>query len=386
MKNSITLFLLFFSIANIYSQITFEKGYYINNDDYKTECFIKNYDWKNNPTEIEFKISKDNSSRTIKIDKVKEFSIDNYSKYIRANVEIDRSSHKLNELSSDRNPIFKNERLFLKVLVEGKYSLYQFSDGSIVRYFYKNGDKIEQLVHKSYFVGNDIVKKNNRFRQQLLSSIECSEIGDRKFEKLNYKKNDLIAIFESANKCNNQDFISYEKLTTKDLFNLTLRPRISLSSLKVQRGPNIDDYGSKVGFGFGVEAEFILNFNKNKWSLLFEPTFRSYSSETDRFDANYKSIELHAGVRHYFFLENNNNNKVYFNGLILLRDIAINSEVSNIKASSVDNSLSFGLGFKKGDKYSAELRFVTNRNITANHFFGGSEYNSLSLVFGYNLF
>ncbi len=72
--------------------------------------------------------------------------------------------------------------------------------------------------------------------------------------------------------------------------------------------------------------------------------------------------------------------------MLLLRDIALNSEVSNIKASSVDNSLALGFGFKKGDKYNIELRYITNRNITANHIFGGSDYNSFSLIFGYNLF
>ena len=37
------------------AQTKFEKGYFVDNSGQRTEVLIKNLDWKNNPTEFEFK-------------------------------------------------------------------------------------------------------------------------------------------------------------------------------------------------------------------------------------------------------------------------------------------------------------------------------------------
>jgi hypothetical protein len=58
MKNLLLTALLFlFSFS--YAQITFEKGYFINNSGDRTECFIKNIDWRDNPTKFEYKMQID---------------------------------------------------------------------------------------------------------------------------------------------------------------------------------------------------------------------------------------------------------------------------------------------------------------------------------------
>ena len=77
MKKQLLFLLTIILSFNCYSQISFEKGYYINNSYQKTNCLIKNIDWKNNPT--------------------------------------DRSSEIMDDLNNDKNPTFKEEKLFLKV-------------------------------------------------------------------------------------------------------------------------------------------------------------------------------------------------------------------------------------------------------------------------------
>ena len=67
---------------NSYSQISFEKGYYIDNDNKKINCLIKNIDWMNNPTEFEYKLPENDNSKRITIRSVKEFGVYNSSKYI----------------------------------------------------------------------------------------------------------------------------------------------------------------------------------------------------------------------------------------------------------------------------------------------------------------
>ena len=66
---------------NCYSQISFEKGYYINNSNQKVNCLIKNYDWKNNPIDFEYKILETDQEKKASLKSIKEFGIYNISIY-----------------------------------------------------------------------------------------------------------------------------------------------------------------------------------------------------------------------------------------------------------------------------------------------------------------
>ncbi len=218
MKRLSLLILITIICSNIYSQISFEQGYYINNSGQKINCQIKNIAWKNNPTIFEHRLSTDNESKKATIESVKEFAIDSISKYIRATVNIDRSSENVAILSTIRSPIFKEETLFLKVLVEGDATLYQYKDKDITRYFYKkDSSKIEQLIYKSYKTKDDKIIKNNSFRNQLWNNLKCSTIKSDIVEHLDYKKSDLINYFVKYNEDKNGTYISYEENQHKDL-------------------------------------------------------------------------------------------------------------------------------------------------------------------------
>ena len=134
-----------------FSQIVFEEGYFINESNQKINCLIKNIDWANNPSEFKYKISQDDPVREIDIQKVKEFGITGVTKYIRADVDIDRSGNDINSLGIEKDPVFQKERVFLKVLIEGKASLFIYEERNFTRFFYKMGDsEINQLVYKRY--------------------------------------------------------------------------------------------------------------------------------------------------------------------------------------------------------------------------------------------
>ena len=38
-------------------------------------------------------------------------------------------------------------------------------------------------------------------------------------------------------------------------------------------------FDSNTNVSLGIEAEFILPFNKNKWAIIFEPTYQYYKTE-----------------------------------------------------------------------------------------------------------
>jgi len=393
MKKQAFLVLTIAFSLNSFAQISFEKGYFIDDDGKKTECFIENVDWKNNPTEFKYKLSENSKPEKATIETVKEFSIINFSKYVRESVKIDRSSNDLNQLSSTRNPVFKDEILFLEVLVEGKSNLYYYEDGNLIRFFYNRIDNqvVEQLIFKNYLKENNYRGENNMFRQQLLNNLKCSYLTSADIETTEYNKEDLTNFFTRYNQCDGSKGINYHEKQKRDLFNLSLRPGVNFSSLSTTNEVNSSrnvDFGNELGIRFGIEGEFLLPFNKNKWAIIVEVAYQQFDSEVESPTSvvDYQSIEIPLGIRHYFFL--NENSKLFINGSYVL-DNVLDSKVTY---SSTDveitrsTNFGFGLGYKKNDRYSLELRYYTSRNVFNDLVFYDSDYNTLSIIFGYSLF
>ena len=168
------------------------------------------------------------------------------------------------------------------------------------------------------------------------------------------------------------------------MFNLHLRPGVNFSKLSLQneffRPKNID-FENQTNFRFGVELEFVMPFNKNKWAIFLEPTYQSFNSEKTEgnktFSVDYESLELPIGIRHYFFLSDKS--KLFINSAYVL-DFAKDSAVlignqSNVNDNSTDlvfktgNNLIFGAGFNYNSKFSIEFRQSTNRDILKNFVF-----------------
>ena len=395
MKTKLFFLLTTIISLNCYSQISFEKGYYINNSDQRVDCLIKNIDWLNNPTKFEYKLTEDSEEKIGVIKLVKEFGINTVSKYVRKTINIDRSSEKLSDLTSDQNPIFKEEELFLKILVEGKSNLYHYVDnGDLERFFYDKGDNnIEQLIYKSYKTNEGQIGRNYKFRQQLWSYLRCPTFTLKKLENLEYRKNEMVRYFVEYNECSNHNYTNYEKKQKNDLFNLNFRPGINSSNLSIQNSaaPSTNTkFDNKLGFRFGIELELILPTHKNKWSFILEPTYQYYKAEKinagKKLTVDYKSIELPFGLRHYFFL--NKNSKIFINGSFVF-DISKNSTIEYEERSTLKigagNNLAFGFGYKQNDKYSLELRYLTNRDILSNYVTQSSDYKTVSIIFGYSI-
>lgn len=402
------LSLLFFIIGiNSYAQITFEEGYFIDNSGQKTNCLIKNVDWKNTPTEIEYKLQENDEAQVKSIEMLDEFGIKDASKYVRVQVEIDRSSKNINRLSENRNPIFEEENSFLKVLVEGQASLYEYNDGNLLRYFYTFKDsEIKQLIYKKYKTVNGDVSENNRYRQQLWSDFSCDGFNRQKLEHINYSKRDLVRQFTKFNDCADSDYINFNAKDKRDFFHLTIKPRLNISSLTFNNSlSDVDpvEFDDETGFGIGIDLEFILPFNKNKWAVTLEPAYQSFKSESSSPTDNivggerisivdYSSIEVPIGLRHYFFI--NKKSAIYLN-VAYVMDFSMSSSVeftrkdgSILNTIEVDkgNNVAFGAGYQYNKKFSLEFRYQTNRDILGGYEYWSSDYSSMSLILGYRLF
>ncbi len=408
MKQYLFLFLVFTISIDTYSQIGYEQGYFIDSIGNKTTCLIKNIDWKNNPEYFEYKRSEDSNIQTATIEMVQEFGVDNFSKYIRATVQIDKSSESVNTLSKNRNPLFEEETVFLKALVEGDASLYEYVSSNLRRYFYrlKTGN-IEPLIFKRFKTDDNLVGENNRFRQQLWNDVKCPDFKMSKIQNLNYSKNELTKYFLAYSLCQDQEPTYVIPKNQNKLIHLTLRPRLNKTSLTISDYSTIRDadLGINNNFAFGIEVEFVSNFNKNKWGFAFEPTYQNFNSKISLevpnvsggnliINANYSSIELPVSLRHYFLL--NEKSKIFVN-VSFIYDIPISSLIeynradgSNIylrEVNSTSINFGYGIGYKYKDKFGLELRQQTTRSLELSNISDGkTNYNTLSLILGYSIF
>jgi hypothetical protein len=183
------------------AQAKFEKGYFTDNQGVRTECFIKNIDWKYNPVDFKYKLAEsDTDDHVNTITRIKEFGISDKAKFIRETVAIDQSSQNLYNLSTVAAPIFKEEIVFLRALVEGNFNLYSYESDSKIIFFYTVNNKTEQLIYKRYNDREGSIVKNEGYKRQLFVNFKCGD--DRsKIQKLKYEEDDLIEYFVKTNNC-----------------------------------------------------------------------------------------------------------------------------------------------------------------------------------------
>lgn len=406
-KHILLLFTIFSAIT--FAQGNFEKGYFITNSNDTITCFIKNIDWRNNPTEFDYYINSTSNIETNSIANVKEFSLGTMLKYVRDTVLIDRSSFQVDKLSKTRAPDLNKEVLFLKVIVEGKANLYSYTDMPIIRYFYSSDSKtsIEPLIYKEYQMENLDIGVNNQFIQQLSFNLKCSGIKQSEYENLKYKKGDLEELFIKYNTCDSKVASTskqktskvYKRKSTTDWFDLALTLGASNQTFSISATDNQfeeTEFDSEIGIKIGLEAEIKFPYNNGRWSFIVSPNYSAYStigevyrSETvnAQFDLDYKILEIPVGIRHYF-MRDSEKFRVYANvfyAIIVDMGSEVILEYATTNPPEVRSNGDFlgGLGVAYNNAFSAELRGSIGRQVLGEYRNYDTNYQYVALILGY---
>lgn len=398
MKTIVFLLLTTISI-NSFSQTKFEKGYLINLNEQRINCYIKDNDWKNNPTEVKYRVGENDETKIADLKNTKAFGIDNKVAYIRAVVDIDYSSGDVSTLSGKREPELKTDTVFLKILVKGEASLYYYENSSLIRYFYSTSSKpIEQLIYKEYINGDKGIFRNRDFTAQLWKNVRCPETSINIIKTIQYKAKDLIDYFRNYNECVNKSYTDYTLSEKKKLFSLTITPGIEMATMSIDsRETNLIDvnFGSKFNYRIGLELNMLLPFSHNKWSIFMEPTYQHYSGHEviERtyylprdVDAEYKSLEIPMGLKYSFQL--NKKSFLFLRGGMVV-DIPFNSTITYTNQDRLykilsGNSFTVGLGAQY-KRLSSEFRYYGNRDILSSSMSWDTKYSKLSFILGYRI-
>ena len=305
MKEIIRTIFLFSLLTNsLLSQDNYENGYYINNSNDTIFASILYKEWKTNPKSISIIEENDISKQNIQLHDINEFTVFNKVKFVKKTIEIDRSNQNLEQLSNNRNPEFITETILLKVIVEGETNLYYYNKGNTIKYFYDSPNlSTQQLIYKLYRKDNQVIK-NSYFKQQLLNSFQCDELGKKDFEKLKYSLTHLSEIFLKYNKCRNSSYVDYSQSSNKGQLNIYSTFGIRNSNLDFSNNDTSlrnKVFKSNSEYSLGIYFEYILPFRNGRWTVFIEPTYHKYSNDgiieyqiltNDTISVNYKTIEL----------------------------------------------------------------------------------------------
>lgn len=393
MKLLISTLSLILLVSISFGQIKYEKGYLIKTNHSRIECLIKNMDAKNNPKQFSYKLDESGESMTGTLDSVIEFGIYNYAKFINIEVDYDHSSNITISLTNNMDPVWVKENLFLKVIVEGKVSLYSYNSPYGERYFYSvNNETIKQLIYKRYKDG-PVISENNSYKDQLIEELNFKNCNaNERIKSLKYTLDDLKEYFKSLNSCLGSEYIENKTIEKRNSFNLKFAPGLNCSTLSFSNDDRItEDFSkTKVNLRLGLEAEMVLPFNNGKLAIVIEPTWESceLNEEDGAFKIKYSYIEFPIGMRYYFYL--NPNSKLYLNGFyvspygINLHSVTEWYRGRGYKLEPTGN-WSFGGGITH-KRFSMEARYHFKRELIKTFPYGDTNYSAFSLIFGYQLF
>ena len=367
-----------------YSQIKFEPGYFIDTAGIRTQCLIRNVDWVYNPSFFDYKMDASSSRSRKEVNDVREFGIEHGVKYISASVKIDRSSEMLDDddISTSYNPEWRDEHIFLKVLIAGDASLFSYEEDNFLRFFYRvKQDSIEQLVYKRYKkAGEASFDYNRNYLNQLFADVNCRNLPLTSFENISYNNHSLVNWVHKNNQCLNSVDSNMIPTKNKKWFAFNILAGANHLSFQSENSPNAQEniqYDPTIAFTAGLELEFILPFNKNKWSAILESSSLSYKSSGynesgNKLEIDYNTINIMFGVRYYGYI--NERVKSLF-------DVGI---VKDYKQSRLKPALGIGLGYSR---FMVEFRYFSPRGFYDNYLTSGTQrLTNIFLVAKYKLF
>jgi hypothetical protein len=363
-------------------------GYFIDNENNRVECLIRNEGWFKNPSKFSYKLSEAGEKLEAQISTTREFGVGVF-RYFRETVELDTSSQVLQRLSVNSAPEWATKTIFLQLLVDGPARLFRYRTRDLQLFFYSvNSTPVEQLVYKRYSVTSIAVAENLLFRSQMRGSVACDDDAKEKVTRLKYQVDDISSFFEEFNHCKGFVQPTGAKSDThyKSKMRLTITPGYDIATISmVSDGGQYDSSPQDdPGYRLGAMLEFTLPFNRNKWALLVEPTFQHSLSGGETL---HSSIELPLGVRHTFFL--NEDISVFLNAMMVV-DLVLAYKCKSpfdsfnqgkLNPDEIAGGAAAGVGVR-WKFLSFEPRYYFNRRVTAENRWHLVDYSKVSMILG----
>lgn len=401
MKFLPSLLLILFFFASVFAYGQEINGYILNNNDEKTECFVRNNGIREASNNYEYRLPGEKEFNEMDLAKIKEFAIYNEVKCVRELIQIDASDDRIKrEEEAYQEPKLDQGHAYLNVLYEGPLaSLYSYYNEGKTFYYYRVGEaSIELLYYKKYQL--EVVDKNivnNAYKGQLAQAFNIED--EKALQKLSYTKNSLIRFFDNYHKQNREK--------GKNLVVGDPKPRIIVRGLlngntfsaEIQDNSETRNvfFKEEMSVGYGLEVEYNFAFNRNNLSIFAGGNYATYFSDySDYINAgidhdgyiwDYYSIDIPFGVRYYgrlfpkarIFVEAGLSPHI----ILDKSELVMNSPYEYSFDSATKGM--FGVGVSYG-RFAVETRFYTKNNVTQNLNRRGSNLSQWTVSVQYDIF
>ena len=398
------LVLLFFNLS--FSQ-KFEKGYFIENNGNKVECFLDKKYQHYSPDIIKYKLSENDNIKEIDVNSIKELRIYDKVIYYKFNVDMNSSSTRISELDYEKKLRTIKKNILLEIIEKGKINLYLYRDieGKSSFYYLKDDDSNPELLdYKKYKSGESIVvvSENNDFRNEIYNLVKESNISIEEVENLKYEDRDLIKIIKKYNQINNNS-VEIDNNKKENRFKMLFKPRFSFNNSNVKyellndnnsSNANFDNINN-FSFGFDYEIDAF-----NNLSIAVSLNYGQLSSETTQtvYGVSAPDIIVPAKID-YEYLHNYIAFRKYFDvstkselhlGINIIFDLSLNKSTNQVVHPApifFDSNFGFGfnVGYNLSKKYFIEFNYDLNRNLSSNYILSKTSYNNFSLSLMMNI-
>ena len=305
------LFILLASLLNI-SLLTAQK-YYLegnttNTEGVKQSGLIDYRDWKYNPEIIRFIPDGSKIPLLFSPSSLKSFSVNN-EKFISAEVTIERTPDKFNELLYSRERIISEEQVFLRVLVEGETSLFYYNEKKSGKHLYiKKGATGEITELARYSTISEIEGKRelivkDEYKDQLENLIRDCRMVTPLIHLADYTMEDLTELVEEYNTCIGKE-IDYIADLPKIKFHLVVSAGLSAYKVNFYSSDPDDlaaaDFSTSYRPSVAAGLDIVFPSSRKAFSIYNELGILSYNThgETQWYvnEDNYTDVEINLAA------------------------------------------------------------------------------------------
>lgn len=367
------------------------KGYYITNSDQRVEGVFKPADF-NDAASLQFKSSDQAEYAHLLLTNVKEYGVnDNEFKFEKHTVQIDISD--ANKMSTQKNPEWKTETLFLSVVVEGDTKLYSYTNikDYKTKFFFTTKNKPEEvslLLYKKYQTPEGIAENVN-YKQQLFNAVRCDGQYIDHFMEIRYNKEELSKIIKEYNACSGSKSVSYHNgFHKRTEVKYTAFAGLNSMNFGIKSGfPPVSGAESNTEYSFGFEAAYVFPSEKVEFFVQAEYEFisaknvdtqvQTFNEITSTYKLDGAALNIFFGPRYNFLL--GEKNKIFIDaafgmsfpvGLEITRQASIKTSADYVYDGDHDRydaktsfCANFGVGYVFNNKFGLSLRYETSRDM-----------------------
>lgn len=307
------IFVLISFVATILSfgQGGYVKGYIVNLEKQKIDCYFKNKEYSNTPNQFEYKleINSDTSEFMLaKVDNVLEVFLDNNNRYLVSEVAIDLPITNTSQENTSKMPEFQNKRIFLQVLAEGKINLYVNYQSDITRFFIKTDSiKIEQLINNQY-TKNYQLFVNHEYKNQFARQFAIDDLDWNKINNLQFNTKSLLSFVKDYNASFGNTRYLINKAKGNFVFSVLTAYFSSTVISKDAAYGVVLDKKSILNTAFGFRGEFFYNSKLMQLSTYIDVLFDKQKSNIGmgiygkEAQLQFNTLDVNLGFRRRYYL------------------------------------------------------------------------------------